>query len=677
MVNVAPYGSWSSPITTDRLVENVVGLSYPVVSDSGVYWAERRPSEGGRVCIVRRTAGGKCTDVFGPDYAARTLAHEYGGRPFTVHGDTVYFSNFIDQRLYRVVGDLEPEPITADSPVPRSFRYAAPVVTRVGHHIYCVRERHADPDLPKDVVNDLVVLASDGEAEPRVVAEGHDFFSAPALSPDGRHIAWLAWDHPRMPWDGTELWEAELGSDGLPINPRLVAGGAAESVTQPRYSPDGRLHFISDRTDWWNLYVDDERGGAPLYPAEAEFAFPEWQFGPSTYDFLADGTIAAVWQASGLGHLGVLRPAEQGQAALSCEEVETDYSLFGYIVSKGDSVVATAGSSSLPASVIEIAIPPRSPSASATPPDARTGAKAVEVTALRTSRSDIVDASYLSQPEPIEFPTENGLTAYALLYRPKNPEFEAPPGELPPLVVTIHGGPTAAADAVLDYGIQYWTSRGFAVVDVNYGGSSGYGRKYRDRLRGAWGIVDLDDCVNCAKYLASEGIVDGDRLLITGGSAGGYTTLCAVTFRNVFAAGASLFGVADAGALARETHKFESRYLDGLIGPWPEARALYEERSPIFHVDQLRTPLILLQGLEDKVVPPEQSQMMADALREKGVPVTYVTFEGEQHGFRKAENIKRATEATLYFFGRVLGFTPAGDIEPVEIDNEAALRPPS
>lgn len=648
MVKIAPYGSWSSPLTADRLLEHVVTLAYPTVSDDDVYWTEGRPAEGGRVVVVKLRPDGTTEDVLPAGYSARTLVHEYGGLCYVVAGDTVYFSNFSDQRLYRVLVGSEPEPITAEPPLPASVRYAAPVLSRDGHQLYCVRERHGTEGAATEVVNDIVILGADGEAEPRVVAEGHDFFSYPTLSPDGRRIAWISWDHPNMPWDGTELWDAELGPDGLPVKARLVAGGGSESVTQPRYSPDGRLHFISDRTGWWNIYVDDEDGGGPVARSEAEFAAPDWVFGQATYCFLTDGSIVAVSSSSGLGAMSLIGSAGR-------VEIETPYSSCTSIVSRAGSVVMVAGSPRLATSIVGCDVP-----------SGRT-------TVLKSGQSVAADASYLSYPEPIEFPTEDSLTAHALFYPPSNPDFAAPAGELPPLLVSSHGGPTSAASSSLNYAIQYWTSRGIAVVDVNYGGSSGYGREYRQRLRDRWGIVDLDDCVNAAKHLAASGRADGDRLLIHGGSAGGYTTLCAVTFRNVFAAGASYFGVADAGALARHTHKFESRYLDGLIGPWPEAAAIYEERSPIFHTDLLRTPLILFQGLEDKVVPPAQSEEMAKAMRDKGVPFAYVAFEGEQHGFRKAENIKATMEAELYFFGRVLGFRPADDLEPVPIENAEAL----
>jgi dipeptidyl aminopeptidase/acylaminoacyl peptidase len=452
-----------------------------------------------------------------------------------------------------------------------------------------------------------------------------------------------------MPWDGTELWDAELGPDGLPVNPRLVAGDETESVTQPRYSPDGRLHFISDRSGWWNLYVDDESGGTCIAPSESEFAEPDWVFGLSTYGFLGDGSIVAVSSSAGLSHLTLIRSGTQS-------EIATPYTELSALSVRDGEVVVIAGSARTPRCVASIEV--------------LTGRRAL----LHPGRSVSAFSAYVSEPEPIEFPTEDGLTAHALFYAPMNPDFEAPEGELPPLIVSSHGGPTARTPSVLDCGTQFWTSRGIGVVLVNYGGSTGYGRAYRERLRDRWGIVDLDDCVNAAKYLASSGRADGKRLLIHGGSAGGYTTLCAVTFRDVFAAGASYFGVADAGGLARDTHKFESHYTDGLIGPWPEDEETYRARSPLFHTDRLRTPLILFQGLEDKVVPPEQSEAMAEALRSKGVPFAYLAYEGEQHGFRKAENIKTTVESELYFFGRVLGFEPADELTAVTIENAEALR---
>ena len=645
MTTTAPYGSWRSPITADLLVENAVRLGSVAVAGADVFWVEGRPSEGGRQQLVRNG-----NDVLPDGFAVRTLVHEYGGRSYVVAVDgTVYFSNFVDQRLYRIPpAGGPPEPITAEATPAMSVRFADPVLSVDGRWIVAVRERHLG-DSALDVVNDLVAVPTDGSAEPHVLADGHDFFSAPRLSPDGASLAWLSWDHPNMPWDGTELHVATFADGRLVGAAEVVAGGAAESISQPRWAPDGTLFFASDRTGWWNLY---DRDGTPLCPRDAEFSGPDWQFGQSTFGFLPDGRVVAVCREQNVDRLCVI-PAGGGAPAFVDGLAFTVLGSLG--VADDGTVVCLAGSPVAAPAVVRIDL--EGPSA----------------TVLKASREQVPDERYLSVPEPIEFPTEGGLTAHAFFFPPRNDDFTGPDGERPPLIVMSHGGPTGATSAELDLGRQYWTSRGFAVVDVNYGGSTGYGREYRKRLDGAWGIVDVDDCVNAARWLASQGRVDGERMVIRGGSAGGYTTLAALTFRDTFAAGASHYGVADAVALALHTHKFESRYLDGLIGPYPEAKDVYDERSPIQHTDRLDRPMILFQGLEDRVVPPEQAETMAEALRTKGVPFAYLPFEGEQHGFRQAATIKRVAEAELWFYGRVLGFGPADEIEPVRIENEAAL----
>jgi dipeptidyl aminopeptidase/acylaminoacyl peptidase len=506
-----------------------------------------------------------------------------------------------------------------------------------------VREDHTGEG---EAVNTLVSVDLRSGGPGTVLVSGNDFYAAPRVSPDGSRLAWLTWNHPNMPWDGTQLWVAEMDGAGSLVRAEQVAGGVDESVFQPEWSPDGVLHFVSDRTGWWNLYR--WRGGRmePLCAMEAEFGLPQWVFGMSTYGFASSGQILCAYAQAGRTHLARL-DTETGEL----EEMESPYTeVYGLRVAGGRAVFR-AGSPTEPISVVLL--------------DLQSG----QLEVLRRSSDITVDAGYVAVPESIEFPTEGGLTAHAFFYPPTNRDHVAPPDERPPLLVRSHGGPTGAASSSLSWDIQYWTSRGFAVVDVNYGGSTGYGRAYRQRLNGQWGVVDVDDCANAARYLVERGLVDGNRLAIRGGSAGGYTTLCALAFRDVFKAGASYFGVSDLGALARDTHKFESRYLDRLVGPYPERRDLYRERSPIHFAQDISCPMIFFQGLEDKVVPPNQAEMMVEAVRAKGLPVAYLPFEGEQHGFRRAENIKRAFDAELYFYSRVFGFQLADQVQPVVIEN--------
>ncbi|MEE9286042.1 MAG: S9 family peptidase, partial [Dehalococcoidia bacterium] len=539
-----------------------------------------------------------------------------------------------------------PAPITPEPQRPRALRYADVTLAPDGGLLLCVRERHEDGG---EVVNEIVALPPDGSAEPRVVASGRDFYSSPRVSPDGTRLAWLSWDHPRMPWDGTELWTARLQPDGTLKDTRLVAGGAGESIFQPEWGPDGALYFVSDRSGWWNLYRQAQGRAEPLAPMETEFGWPQWGFGLSQYAFLSGGRVACFYVQNGEGRLGVIPPGAGRVAPLDVPLTSVGAP---FLKSDGrERLWFVAGSLTEPLSVATL--------------DVASGTLEV----IKRSLDAGLDPGYVSTPQHIEFSTEGGLTAHALFYPPANVDYWGVAGELPPLLVMSHGGPTAAATSALSLATQFWTSRGFAVVDVDYGGSTGYGRAYRERLRGQWGVVDTADCINAARYLAGRGLVDRRRMAIRGGSAGGYTTLCALTFHDVFAAGASHYGVADAETLAKDTHKFEERYLDGLIGPYPEAAELYRARSPIHFADRISCPVILLQGLEDRIVPPSQAEAMVAALRRNGVPFAYLTFEGEQHGFRKAETQERALTAELYFYSRIFGFEPADPIEPVPIEN--------
>ena len=650
MPTTAPYGSWKSPITSEAIVAEAVGFGGIALDGDDIYWLESRPSEGGRRVIVRRTPDGETADVTPRPFNVRTRVHEYGGGDFAVVNGVLYFTNFDDQRLYRQEPGSDPgsdpEPLTPEAYPAGGLRYADFVVDSERGRLICVHEDHTAGG--PEPVNTLAAVSLDDGAITTLVS-GSDFYAAPRLSPGGGQLAWLSWNHPNMPWDGVELWVATVAADGSLDPAERVAGGPDESILQPAWSPDGVLYFVSDRTNWWNLYRRrDGQVEAVTPPLEAEFGLPHWVFGAATYGFALPGQIICgvnergVWSIRSLDtNTGQLEDLGLAHAELGRTDLKVG----------SEKVVFAAGSPSQPPAVRRLDLADNS----------------VEV--LRRASAQTIDPGYLSTPRPIEFPTEEGLTAHAFYYPPANRDFTAPEGEKPPLLVKSHGGPTSAASMSLSPAIQYWTSRGFGVLDLNYGGSTGFGREYRDRLKGRWGIVDVDDCVNGARYLVEQGEVDGSRLAIDGGSAGGYTTLAALAFRDVFAAGASHYGVSDLAALARDTHKFESRYLDSLVGPYPERQDLYLERSPIHHTDGLSCPLILFQGLEDRIVPPSQAELMFEAVRAKGLPCAYIPFEGEQHGFRRAENIRRALDGELYFYSRVFGFEPADEMKPVEIEN--------
>jgi dipeptidyl aminopeptidase/acylaminoacyl peptidase len=625
----APYGSWASPITPALVAAGQVELSEPTPVGDATYWLESRPEEGGRTAIMRHTPATGVDEITPPDVDCRSRVHEYGGGAYTVVEDaTVYLSRFDDQRLWRLVAGQAPRPVTAAPDEPATLRYADACPTPDGRNLICVRESHE----PAGVVNELVAIATDGADVPVRLQSGHDFYASPRLSADGQRLAWIAWDHPRLPWDGTELWVGQLADGGTVMEARRVAGGSQESIFQPEWSPDGGLHFVSDRTGWWNLYREREGQTEPLCPMDAEAGEPQWQFRQSTYAFLPDGRIACVVRSGADQRLILISPG-----AGSVEALELPYTSFDvpYLRSCGHRLTFIAGAPTEPSAVVSL--------------DVRTG----EARRLRASLALDIPGGCISVPAPITFPTGDGETAHALLYPPANDAFAAPEGELPPAIVVSHGGPTGQATTSLDLRVQLWTSRGFAVVDVDYRGSTGYGRAYRERLRSNWGIADVEDCVNAARHL--DGVVDLDRLIIRGASAGGYTTLCALTFHDVFRAGASWFGVADLEALALETHKFESHYLDGLIGPYPEAADRYRARSPIYAVERLRRPMILFQGLLDDVVPATQTELMVRALGAAGIPHVYMAFENEHHGFRRAENVTQALEAELRFYRAVFG----------------------
>jgi dipeptidyl aminopeptidase/acylaminoacyl peptidase len=633
----APYGSWRSPITSDLIVSQSIGLSEARFDGDAVYWVEARPQEQGRNVVVCAGAEGKTRDVVPPPFSARTRVHEYGGGAWTIARGVLFFSNFADGRLYRIgPDDRDPTPLTPAPPAPgRQWRFADGIIDQKCQRWIGVREDHTGPG---EAVNSLVAvdLAQPGMAPGEILAEGHDFFASPRLSPDGRHLAWLTWDHPNMPWNGTTLYVAELNDGGAIIGtPRVVAGGPAESIFQPEWSPDGgELCFVSDRSGWWNLYCLTLPSGEvrSIAPMAAEFGQPQWVFGMATYAFAGSNRIVCSFVEAGLSRLAVL-----DLASGALRRLDMPFTQFTSLRAHGDHALFIAGAPSHPSSVVLLDIGAG---------DYRILKKSTDI----LDHADLNLPTYLTAVEPITFPTAGGSSAFALFYPPRSPDFVAPDGDRPPLLVRCHGGPTSAASATLNLGIQYWTSRGIAVLDVNYRGSTGFGRAYRDALERNWGVADVEDCINGTRFLAERGLVDQDRMVITGGSAGGYTTLAALVFHDVFRGGASYYGVSDIAALARDTHKFESRYLDWLIGPYPQEEALYRERSPLFQAERLSRPVIFFQGDEDAVVPPNQTEAMVEALRRRGIPVGYYLFAGEQHGFRKAANIQRALDAELYFY---------------------------
>lgn len=633
-----PYGSWNSPITPDPAASKMTPLSQVELDGNDIYWIEGRPKEGGRSTIIRRSAEGSTTEVTPAPFDARTRVHEYGGGAYFVHDGMVYFSNFKDQRIYRVDQGKEPLPVTPEG----TRRYAEGFLDQARNRIICVGEDHATGG---EAVNEIVGVNLDsGDID--VLLTGNDFYAAPRISPDGSQFAWLTWNHPNMPWDSAALWSGEIAADGSIEHIEHVAGGKGESVFQPEFAPDASLVFVSEQTGWWNLYRQIDGSVLPLHETEAEFAVPMFQLGFSTYAFVSREQLICSYTQNGLWYLAFLNmdtgewtPIEIPYTQITSLKVENDYAVF------------IGGSPTEPPSVVKLNL------------------STLQHETLQRSFSVPVDAEHLSVPEVIDFPTENERTAHGFFYPPKNKKAQGLDDEQPPLLVLSHGGPTAATSATLSLGIQYWTTRGFAVLDVNYGGSSGYGRAYRERLNDNWGIVDVDDCVNGARFVVNQGKADPNRTAIRGGSAGGYTTLAALTFHDFFKAGASYYGVSDVELLAKETHKFESRYTDGLIGPYPEKQNIYYDRSPIHFTEQLSSSVIFFQGTEDEIVPPNQAESMVEALREKGLPVAFLLFEGEGHGFRKAENIKRTLESELYFYSRLFNFTPADDIPPVEIEN--------
>ncbi|XP_065841977.1 uncharacterized protein [Oscarella lobularis] len=655
---IAPFGSWPSPLNAAEVTANSTRLEEVRIdsakSAGTIYWSEMRPSDGGRnrICSWSRDGDGKVVQWTKGDFNARTRVHEYGGGSFFVYEGVVYFSNFMDQVMYRQTSpDVDPVPVT---PTGKGWRYADGVCSK--GRVFCVREDHGENGdaKPSEVKNVIVSFGVQSQIqEQSVLVEGCDFYASPRVSPDGSSLAWMQWNHPNMPWDSTEIWCAKLSDDGSSLvqdTKRKISGGDGISVMTPMWSPSNVLHYISDESNWWNLYVSKENESpVPVIGNKnEEIGLPHWQFGNQGYAFNPENPskIALTYN----GDLSLVDVDLKSSTPIKTGFRSHRDPLF---CSDGHLFVLASSSAQFPA-ILDV--------------NSKTG----DARVVYSSRDLTFDAEYISVPKKITYPSGKDLKeeSHAYFYAPKNKDYAGPDGELPPLLVRAHGGPTASASSSLNLQHQYWTSRGVAVLDVDYRGSTGYGRRYRDRLKLNWGICDVEDCCEGARYLVKQKLVDGKRLTIDGGSAGGFTTLAALAFDNVFNAGCSKYGVADLVALQLETHKFESRYLDQLIAPWPEGRPVYDERSPINHVDKLNCSVIFFQGDEDKIVPPNQSETMYEALKKKGITTSYVLFEGEQHGFRKKENVIACLEGELYFFGKVLGFQPADDIkEPPKIDN--------
>lgn len=635
MVLTSPFGTWRSPLTPDLITSQSIGLAEIRTHGQDIYWLEARPQEKGRSVLVRQCRSG---DPVSPpvalldlSYSVRSRVHEYGGGAYWLDGAQIFFVNEADQQIYGLDPQVGSVPYAlTDQP---HARFADGVVDRHHHRLICVQEEH--PPDQKPVINTLVAIpltAGDGEngekSIPQTLVSGSDFYSAPRISADGESLVWLSWNHPQLPWDGTELWQAQIQGDGSLAEPIKIAGGLEEAVQQPRWLADGRLLYISDRSGWWNLYSYKDGSHQPLYPQDVDCGVPPWVFGQSTYAPLSADTLVLTYSDRGIWHLGVLCLADQSFTTIDLPYTDIQ----GLQASSEHSVVFLASSPTHPLGILEW--------------DLRTQALRV----LKTSTTLDLDPGYISRPESIAFPTGSQQTAYGFFYPPENKDYHGPDSERPPLLVKSHGGPTAASGSGFDLRIQYWTSRGFAVLDVNYRGSTGYGRAYRQQLLGQWGIADVEDAVAGVNYLVDQGRVDGDRVAIRGSSAGGYTTLAALTFTNTFRAGASYYGIGDLEALAKDTHKFEARYLDRLIAPYPAGRDIYYQRSPLHFCDQLSCPVIFFQGLQDKVVPPNQAEQMVIALKAKGIPVTYLTFADERHGFRQSRTIIQTLEAELEFY---------------------------
>ena len=667
----APCGSWKSPISAQMLTAKSVRLAEPrfdPADNNSCYWLESRPQEKGRNCIVKRDSSGNTVDITPAPINVRSQAHEYGGGHYCVNAGIIYFVLADDQRIYSIdtstnsaAKSASPLAITAEGP----YRYADLSFDSIRGQLLAVREDHStEPCDENQEERHQIVAISIEDGTTQILQQGCDFYSNPRLSPSGEQLSWLSWNHPHMPWDNSQVWCANINTDTQLSNIRKIAGGnsqAPESCFQPSWSPDGQLYWVSDKNNWWNLYRLNSNGDGTdnetecVFEMAAEFATPQWVFGMSCYGFIDADNLLCCYSQDGQWQLACIDFEQH-----TLNQLDTPYSDLSALIASNGRAAFLCASATTAQELLLI--------------------DGGHNTIVARSSASTLDSGYLAAPQAITYPTGNGSNntdnneqAHAFYYPPYNNDYQPMANEQPPLIVLAHGGPTGATESSLNLKIQYWSSRGFAVLDVNYRGSTGYGRVYRDKLKNNWGITDVEDVCAGADYLIQKGLADKDRVAIKGSSAGGYTVLAALTFSDTFKAGCSLYGIGDLQTLATDTHKFESRYLDALIGPWPETKDIYLDRSPINHIDKLNCPVIFFQGLDDKVVPPNQAEDMFGALIQKGIATAYVPFKGEGHGFRQAANIERALEGELDFYGKVFGFQPADDIKPVEIKNADSL----
>ena len=614
---------WESPITEDDVIHESLNISDIHIDGDDVYWIEKRDDEDGRNVIIKKDNNGNVTDVIPNKFNAKTNVHEYGGGSFSVSNGIVIFSNYPDNRLYKVSeADPLPTPITKDDP---NLRYANIAFDNFHNRIITVHENHTNPN---NIINSLVSINLEAPNNMITIKSGADFYSSPSINPDSTKLAWIEWNHPNMPWDSTSLHVGNISDDGSLLNHKQISGFQNESVSNPIWSPDGILHYISDSSGWWNIFCLKGTQEINLTPIKAEFTQPQWQLGINFYDFISEDNIVCSYTQNGMWKLALLSTSDKQIKQILPEFTEIGRA--GIKASK-EKIVSILGSYDSGYKLYEYNI------------------QNTQISQISSKEDPDINKAYYSTPQNIEYETKGYQQSNGFYYKPTNP-FHESSKTLPPLIVITHGGPTAATNGTLNLEIQYWTSRGFAVLDVNYRGSTGYGTQYRKQLNGKWGIYDVEDCISGAIHLVNKGEVNPDQLIIKGRSAGGYTALAALTFSDVFTAGVSYYGISDLTALAEETHKFESRYLDSMIGKYPEHKQEYKNRSPIFHIDKITSPILLFQGLKDKIVPPNQSQNMANLLTQKGIYNSLITFVNESHGFKEPENIKKCLIEELKFY---------------------------